>query len=164
MLALQNDVTTAGILKERLRDARRRTDEIFAIVKSDALFEQPIPDRHRIIFYIGNLEAFDWILLGERVFGLKSFHPPFDRLFAFGIDPVGGGLPDDQPSDWPAPEQVTAYAAKIRNILDDSLRESSPDSTFQESPRNILLNVAIEHRLMHAETLAYRLHQLPLVR
>ena len=28
-------------------------------------------------------------------------------------------------------------------------------------PPSQLLNVAIEHRLMHAETLAYMLHQLP---
>ena len=31
-------------------------------------------------------------------------------------------------------------------------------------PLSTLLNVAIEHRLMHAETLAYMLHQLPLDR
>ena len=53
-------------------------------------------------FYVGHLEAFDWNLLHENVLGLKSFHPEFDRLFAFGIDPVGGGLPSDQPSDWPS--------------------------------------------------------------
>jgi gamma-glutamyl hercynylcysteine S-oxide synthase len=164
MLATPNDVLAAGALKERLRDARRRTDELFALVKSDALYDRPIPERHRIIFYIGHLEAFDWNLLGERAFGLKSSHPPFDRLFAFGIDPVGGGLPDDQPSDWPQEEQVRDYAAKVRNILDDSLREGSPDTNSQEFPLGTLLNVAIEHRLMHAETLAYMLHQLPLDR
>ncbi len=31
-------------------------------------------------------------------------------------------------------------------------------------PLDTLLNVAIEHRLMHVETLAYMLHQLPLDR
>ena len=31
----------------------------------------------------------------------------------------------------------------------------------QDIPPSQLLNVAIEHRLMHAETLAYMLHQLP---
>ena len=162
MLATQTDVSAPGVLEERLPDARRRSDEIFALVKPDALYERPIPERHRIIFYIGHLEAFDWNLLGERVFGLKSFHPSFDRLFAFGIDPVGGGLPDDQPSDWPVAEQVREYAARIRNILDDKLREGPPETRSQEFPLSTLLNVAIEHRLMHAETLAYMLHQLPL--
>jgi len=162
MLTTQNDVKASGVLKERLREARYRSDEIFSLVKRDALYKRPIPERHRIIFYIGHLEAFDWNLLGERVFGLKSFHPSFDHLFAFGIDPVGGGLPDDRPSDWPVAERVREYASKVRSILDDNLREDPPEAYSQEFQLNTLLNVAIEHRLMHAETLAYMLHQLPL--
>jgi iron(II)-dependent oxidoreductase len=162
MLATQSEVSVTGVLSERLKDARRRTDQVFSLVKAEALYERPIPERHRIIFYIGHLEAFDWNLLAERVFGLKSFHPSLDRLFAFGIDPVGGGLPDDQPSDWPSLEQVHEYAAKVRNILDDNLRKGAFDTKYQEFPSSVLLNVAIEHRLMHAETLAYMLHQLPL--
>jgi ergothioneine biosynthesis protein EgtB len=164
MLATQNDVIAPGVLKQRLQEARRVTDEIFSLVKPDALYDRPIPERHRIVFYIGHLEAFDWNLLGERVFGLKSFHPSFDRLFAFGIDPVGGGLPNDQSSDWPNVEHVRAYVAKVRNNLDDNLRDGRTETHSQEFPLSTLLNVAIEHRLMHAETLAYMLHQLPLDR
>jgi iron(II)-dependent oxidoreductase len=162
MLATQNDAAMMQELQQRLAVARRRTDELFSLVKPDALYERPIPERHRIIFYIGHLEAFDWNLLGERVFGLKSFHPEFDRLFAFGIDPVGGGLPDDQPSAWPPVRQVHEYAAKIRQILDESLGRGISESSLPEFSLATLLNVAAEHRLMHAETLAYMLHQLPL--
>jgi ergothioneine biosynthesis protein EgtB len=161
MLATQNDSATMQELQQRLVDARQRTDELFSLAKPDALYERPIAERHRIIFYIGHLEAFDWNLLGERVFSLKSFHPEFDRLFAFGIDPVGGGLPDDQPSAWPPVQQVHEYATKLRLILDDSLARGISDSTSSEFSLATLLNVAIEHRLMHAETLAYMLHQLP---
>jgi ergothioneine biosynthesis protein EgtB len=104
-------------------------------------------------------------LLHENVFGLKSFHPEFDRLFAFGIDPVGGGLPSDHPSDWPALESVFEYVRKIRAALDDKLSQLHSDSeelTRDGFSLKTLLNVAIEHRLMHVETLAYMLHQLPL--
>src|SRR5208282_2098842 len=82
--------------------------------KPDFLYERPIAERHRIVFYIGHLEAFDWNLFHERALGLKNFHPEFDRLFAFGIDPVGGGLPTDQPSDWPTTAAVREYVRKIR--------------------------------------------------
>jgi ergothioneine biosynthesis protein EgtB len=162
MLATQNDAAMMQELQQRLVDARRRTDELFSLVKPDALYERPIPERHRIIFYIGHLEAFDWNLLGERVFGLKSFNPEFDLLFAFGIDPVGGGLPDDQPSAWPPAKQVYEYAGKLRHILDESLATGMSESASAGFSLATLLNVAIEHRLMHAETLAYMLHQLPL--
>src|ERR1700689_2939413 len=96
-------------LLRQLADARQRSDELFAVVKPEFLYERPIAERHRIIFYIGHLEAFDWNLFHERVLGLKSFHPEFDRLFAFGIDPVGGGLPSDQPADWPSLTAVRDY-------------------------------------------------------
>ena len=78
-------------LHTRLLDARLRTDELFRVVREEALYERPIPERHRIIFYVGHVEAFDWNLLGDRAFGLRSFQRTFDQLFAFGIDPVGAG-------------------------------------------------------------------------
>src|SRR5580700_1757528 len=167
MLATQSEVITRHDLIEQLADARRRSDGLFAVVKPDSLYERPIAERHRIIFYVGHLEAFDWNLFHERVLGLKSFHPEFDRLFAFGIDPVGGGLPTDQPADWPSIGAVQDYVRKIRAALDDKLSEALLDPSLSTSDGfslTTLLNVAIEHRLMHAETLAYMLHQLPLDR
>jgi iron(II)-dependent oxidoreductase len=164
MLATQNDSTVRRDLGEQLAAARRQTDSLFALVKPDLLYERPIAERHRIVFYIGHLEAFDWNLFHERILGLESFHPEFDRLFAFGIDPVGGGLPTDQPADWPSITAVQDYVRKIRGALDENLARAL-DSDFPASdgfPLNTLLNVAIEHRLMHAETLTYMLHQLPL--
>jgi gamma-glutamyl hercynylcysteine S-oxide synthase len=156
-------------LMERLSDARRRSDELFNLVRAGSLYERPIPERHRIIFYVGHLEAFDWNLLNGSVFrlesGLNSLHPEFDRLFAFGIDPVGGGLPSDLPSDWPPLDAVRDYVNHVRNTLDENLASTilEPNSQTRDGfPLRTLLNVAVEHRLMHVETLAYMLHQLPL--
>jgi ergothioneine biosynthesis protein EgtB len=147
---------------ERLADARSRTDRLFAIVRPDAIYDRPIPERHRILFYIGHLEAFDWNLLGRQLFQLDSAQPDYDRLFAFGIDPVDGGLPADQPSDWPGRAEVERYNRRLRDRLDRQLERVSWSDPDQPLLRDgVILNVAIEHRLMHAETLAYMLHQLP---
>ena len=97
MLVAQKNVEVRHQLLERLSEARVRTDEIFNMVRPDSICERPIAERHRIIFYLGHLEAFDWNLLRERILGMKAFHPDYDRLFAFGIDPVNGALPSDQP-------------------------------------------------------------------
>jgi len=102
MLAAEESVVVPHELMKRMSDARQRSDALFSLVRTGSLYERPIPERHRIIFYVGHLEAFDWNLLNERAFGLKSEHPEYDRLFAFGIDPVGGGLPADLSSDWPS--------------------------------------------------------------
>ena len=166
MLTAQRDPVVTHRLLERFEDARQKSDALFEIVRPEALYDRPIPERHRIVFYIGHLEAFDWNLLHEPVFGLKAFNPELDRLFAFGIDPVGGGLPTDQVPDWPVIERVCEYVQGVRSALDQKMSEDF-DAQIQARDGfalDTLLNVAIEHRLMHVETLAYMLHQLPLNR
>ncbi|MFZ3263175.1 MAG: SUMF1/EgtB/PvdO family nonheme iron enzyme [Terriglobales bacterium] len=163
---MRNHATVRSNLLERVADARRHSDALFGIVQPASLYDRPIPERHRIIFYVGHLEAFDWNLLHESVFGLRSFHPEFDRLFAFGIDPVDGGLPSDRPSDWPSLGSVRDYVTRIRFALDEKLEriQDAHTDTRDKFSLDTLLNVAIEHRLMHVETLAYMLHRLPLDR
>jgi len=95
MLAVHAGTEIKPELMARLREARAETDRLFDHVKPEFLYERPIPERHRIVFYVGHLEAFDWNLLRERVLERTSFHSEFDNLFAFGIDPVDGGLPTD---------------------------------------------------------------------
>ena len=138
-------------LASSLDRAREETDRLFALVRPDSLYERPIPERHRILFYVGHLEAFDWNLIGRYALDAPSFHPGFDRLFAFGIDPPPGRLPEDRPSDWPSPAEVERYNQRVRDEI-DSRMDAVPEQ---------LVHVAIEHRLMHAETFAYILHQLP---
>jgi len=147
-------------LRARLAEARRLTDELFAIVRPEAMYERPIPQRHRLIFYLGHLEAFDWNLLSGRALGLPPFNPAFDKLFAFGIDPVGGRLPTDAEADWPKREEIEQYQGKVREKLDAEL-EKGVQSARGERPELItMVETAIEHRLMHLETLAYLLHRL----
>jgi formylglycine-generating enzyme required for sulfatase activity len=137
-------VDSARILLE-LKDARRSTDALFALLKPGAEYERPIAERHRIVFYIGHLEAFDWNLL--RTDGRQS---DLDRLFAFGIDPELGSGPTDTPADWPTIEQLRAYVTDRRMRVNREI----------ESAEELRVHVAIEHRLMHAETLAYLFHRL----
>lgn len=142
-------------LRLRFAGSRKETDRLFAILIPSALYLRPIPERHRIVFYIGHLEAFDWNLLRDHL-GLEPFHPEFDRLFAFGIDPVDGGLPSDQPGDWPSMSEVLSYRSHIRQRLDSALANAPESEDLIQ-----LMNIAVEHRLMHAETLEYMFHQLP---
>ena len=134
---------------DTLAHARTVTDELFSTVHPDALYERPIPERHRIVFYLGHLEAFDWNLIARHTLDRPAFHAEFDHLFAFGIDPPPGRLPQDTPSDWPSIAEIERYCRRVRDELDTL---PIPDQ---------LRHVAVEHRLMHAETLAYIVHQLP---
>lgn len=147
-------------LLKRLNEARAETDNLFTLICPEAIYERPIPERHRLIFYLGHLEAFDWNLIARGALDVPSIHPKYEKLFAFGIDPVDGKLPHDVPSDWPTMDEVTAYNERLRERIDKAL--VAPQTDLPPLIANgTLVNVAIEHRLMHAETLAYLLHQLP---
>ena len=47
-------------IRKELSAARACTDSIFSLFQPETLYERPIPERHRVIFYLGHLEAFDW--------------------------------------------------------------------------------------------------------
>jgi len=133
-------------MQARLSAARTETDGLFDMLAPAAMYERPISERHRIIFYLGHFEAFDRnMICGPSVSEL-------DGLFARGIDPVDGKLPDDAPGDWPSIETIRQYNRQARASVDKAL-DAATDS--------LMFHVAVEHRLMHAETLAYMFHWLP---
>lgn len=143
--------TLSTAFAAEMQAARSRTDELFALLSPGALYERPVPERHRLIFYLGHLEAFDWNLICRTTLGVPSFHPTFDKLFAFGIDPQPGREPADIPEDWPSIGEVQRYGMTTRNTIDGLLANVPLD----------IVQTAIEHRLMHAETFSYLIHNLP---
>src|SRR3954447_26013440 len=110
---------------QMLAHARAITDDLFRLVRPDSMYERPIPERHRLIFYLGHLEAFDWNLIGQWALSAPVFQPEFDKLFAFGIDPDETGLPKDAPADWPRVAEIERYNACVRQALDPLLAEVS---------------------------------------
>jgi formylglycine-generating enzyme required for sulfatase activity len=138
-------------LRVELAYAREQTDRLFRLISPDALYSRPIAERHRLIFYLGHFDAFDWNLLARRGLGESAFHPEFDCLFERGIDPPPGEAPVDTAKDWPRREEVESYNSRTRQWLDRHLDELDP----------ALLQMGIEHRHMHAETFAYLMHNLP---
>ncbi|MGA3294755.1 MAG: SUMF1/EgtB/PvdO family nonheme iron enzyme [Candidatus Acidiferrales bacterium] len=161
MATFQTAPTLHPKLLSRLEEARARTNALFELLPPNSFYDRPVAERHRLIFYLGHLEAFDWNLL-SGVLDIAPHDAEFDKLFAFGIDPVGGGLPTDTPSDWPSIAEVESYNRLVRERLDGELQGLRALRSKEPALADgTLLQVAIEHRLMHAETLAYLLHNLP---
>jgi ergothioneine biosynthesis protein EgtB len=168
MISAAHAGTSRSLLLARLAEARRRTDALLDMVPASRLLERPIPDRHRFVFYLGHLEAFDWNLLSERLEGARE-SSELDTLFAFGIDPVEGNAPDEAASAWPDAATIRAYNRDVRHVLDTSLPHALDAERFGEhfggaTPVATLIDAAIEHRLMHAETLAYMISHSSIAR
>src|SRR3989442_9199645 len=126
--------TSTTHLAQTLAQARAAPDALFGLVRPGAFHDRPVPERHRTIFYFGHLEAFDWNLVRQAA-GVPSFHPEFDQLFAFGIDPDPGQLPQDKRSDWPERAEVKHYNLRARQPIDETSNQVS----------EIVLSVALKH-------------------
>ncbi|MFL6415815.1 MAG: SUMF1/EgtB/PvdO family nonheme iron enzyme [Bryobacteraceae bacterium] len=139
--------TKTDLLKE-IRKARVASDQLFQVLTPEALYERPIAERHRVIFYVGHLDGFDSIQICREGLGLKSKDSELDSLFQAGIDPDSSNLPTDTPADWPTRSQVSEYVRRCREHVDTHL-EKAPEE---------VVHMALEHREMHLETLAYMFH------
>ncbi|MGI8961151.1 MAG: SUMF1/EgtB/PvdO family nonheme iron enzyme [Bryobacteraceae bacterium] len=144
------EAATANLIQE-LHSARIESDRLFSILKHEALYERPIAERHRVIFYIGHLDGFDSIQICREALRIRSPDAELDALFQAGIDPDSAHLPVDKPSDWPTLERVKAYVERCRKSVDENLERAPEDVVY----------MALEHRLMHLETLAYMFHNFP---
>ncbi|HTZ00275.1 MAG TPA: SUMF1/EgtB/PvdO family nonheme iron enzyme [Rhodocyclaceae bacterium] len=145
-----------------LAKARPRTDALFELVPQELLYARTIPERHRLAFYLGHVDAFDANLLLGDAAGLQPSFKALSRRFAFGIDPVGGNLPNEAAHDWPPIADIRRYVAEARSRIDDWLPRAQ--GLIDGVPVATLLHTAIEHRLMHAETLAYLINRLPIAK
>jgi ergothioneine biosynthesis protein EgtB len=146
---------------ERLRACWSRSDEIFDLLEPGALHEQPIALRHPLVFYLGHLPAFSWNQVCRGVLEMPSFRSEFDSLFERGIDPMGVDHYESS-AEWPLVDEVIEYRDRVRRELLDAV-EPVADRADRDplAERGRIFEVAIEHELMHQETLQYILQQLP---
>jgi ergothioneine biosynthesis protein EgtB len=146
---------------ERLRACWSRSDEIFHLLEPDALHEQPIALRHPLIFYLGHLPAFAWNQVCRGVLEMPPFRPEFDSLFERGIDPMGVDHYESS-AEWPVVNEVIEYRDRVRKELFDAIEPVADRAGVDPlAERGRIFEVAIEHELMHQETLQYILQQLP---
>jgi ergothioneine biosynthesis protein EgtB len=155
------------LLREKFTAAWARTDELFAIVRHQAMLAQPIVWRHPFIFYVGHLPAFSWNQICGGILNWPSFNPYFDDLFCRGIDPdVDTGechWHPDVPEQWPGLKETTAYRDHVRGAILDSLDKVArcfSNDVMAQGGR--VFDMVLEHECLHQETLLYMLQQLPI--
>ena len=132
----------------------RQSDDVFKLIKLEALPMRPIPLRHPFIFYLGHLPAFSW---NQLIFsGVEnSIHAEFERLFERGIDPLTHSSAENARLDvWPAVSEITSFRDEVRTRVKESLL----DGRFDSIP-NVIHGI-VEHEVMHVETLLYMVHEL----
>ena len=141
---------------------RARTAEIFNLLSDDAYYDQPIAQRHPIVFYEGHIPAFSLNTLVKKALGKPGIDERLERLFARGIDPEETDTGSTSRFVWPDRAQVRAFVEAADKMVIDALAHETLDV-----PGHPLLDRAeavytiLEHEAMHQETLLYMWHRLP---
>lgn len=155
-------MSTESALRAALQAAWSRSDQIFGLLPDGALLERPISLRHPVLFYVGHLPAFSWNQVGRGALGLGDHDAELDALFERGIDPADEAQAQEQSiAAWPSLDRVHAYRDAVRERLLGLVEVvlARPEDPVCRGGR--ILHVALEHELMHQETLLYMLQHVP---
>lgn len=137
-----------------------RYEQLFEVLASDeAYFRKPIPLRHPLIFYFGHTATFFVNklvlagLLSERI------NPPFESMFAIGVDEMSWDDLGEAHYDWPTVAEVRAYRGQVRAAVDDLIANLplTLPITWDHLWWPILMG--IEHERIHLETSSVLIRQ-----
>ena len=152
--------------RQKFEACWKRTDFLFSLLTEEGFLERPIGLRFPFLFYMGHFQAFNWKQFIHYL-GLQTSTAEFDALFERGIDPdVETGECHPHSGDihadkeyWPSISQVKSYQEEIRSRTISSLGAlcSYGKSDFGGTK---VLDLCLEHELMHQETLLYMFVQL----
>ena len=150
-------------LADWYRSNRRRSQQLFDLVRPEAYYSRPIALRNPIVFYEGHLPGFSVNTLVKKALGRPGVDERLERLFARGIDPEDEAAASrSQRDQWPSRDEVQRFAEDCDALILEALA-SAP----LEQPGHPLLHEAqavyaiLEHEAMHQETMLYMWHQLP---
>lgn len=152
----------ADVFAQRLQAAWQRSDLILGLIPYQYLLDRPIGLRHPFLFYLGHLPAFAWNQVGRGALELPHFDKHLDLLYERGIDPEDEGCAHSQSlSQWPTVAETLAYRDAVRVAIVTRIPQvlARPQDILCEHGR--VLNLVIEHELMHQETLLYMLAECP---
>lgn len=160
LLPVRLDRVTREALLDYFENTWSLYDWLFeSITESGALYSNPDPLRHPLIFYLGHTAAFYLNKLqdaGVIEHGIDERH---DDLFARGVDPKNSK--DLEHFEWPAEEVVWAYRRKAFEIVREVIETADLSQPITDSHPLWSLMMGFEHDRIHFETSSVLIRQYP---
>ena len=155
--------------REEIRQAFHATFSLDASVfehlaNSSAWFDKPIALRLPLIFYFGHTATFyinKFVVAGIL---LDHLDARLESMFAVGVDEMSWDDLDDSHYDWPTVEEVRAYRQRVRDTVDQVIRELPLSLPIRWDSRWWAVLMAIEHEYIHLETSSVLVRQSPIGR
>ncbi len=142
-------------------DNRRRSQALFELLDDDTYYERPIPLRQPVAFYEGHIPAFSVICFLRRALNHPGIDPTLETLFARGIDPSDqSAAAKSAIDDWPTRAAVRAFADQADDTILNALAHAPIEGKAPPARyRGQGAFTALEHEVMHQETLLYMWHR-----
>lgn len=148
-------------LLEQFERNRRRMNMLYETLPDDAYYSRPITLRNPLVFYEGHVPAFSHAHVVCKALGGPQIDEGLEKLFERGIDPhestLGAKARGNEADHWPARGEVISFRdeadKRVREAIESALGD--PDGPLEAVHR------ALEHEMMHHETLMYLWHGLP---
>ncbi|MCB9761872.1 MAG: 5-histidylcysteine sulfoxide synthase [Alphaproteobacteria bacterium] len=132
---------------------------LFDALQGDALYAQPDPLRHPLVFYWGHTAAFYINKLVMAGFLPKGPNPRFEELFAKGVDPACAGDLDCV-NLWPSRDDVRAYRAEAHAIIRGVMERAELEPRIDDRSPHWSILMGLEHDRIHFETSSVLFRQL----
>jgi 5-histidylcysteine sulfoxide synthase/putative 4-mercaptohistidine N1-methyltranferase len=152
------------VLGEQIRAYFHQTADLYEslfenLASDEAYYTKSISLRHPLIFYFGHTNTFfiNKLILSGLI--TKRVNPKFESMFAVGVDEMGWDDVNSQNYNWPTVDEVRAYRAEVRQVVDQLISELPLNLPIDwKNPWWVIL-MGIEHERIHLETSAVLIRQ-----
>ncbi|HHG83304.1 MAG TPA: 5-histidylcysteine sulfoxide synthase, partial [Bacteroidetes bacterium] len=135
---------------------------LFSSIHSDeALYVNPDPRRHPLIFYLGHTAVFYVNKLMATGVITERINPEFEHLFAVGVDPATVKELDISAA-WPSVDAVRAYRQKVFTLVLTVIDKADFSGKIDWDHPLWALFMGLEHDRIHFETSSALIRQYPL--
>ena len=118
--------------------------------------------RHPLIFYYGHTAVFFINKLHVANLIPDRLDPELESMLAIGVDEMSWDDLNESNYNWPTLEQVKAYRAKVRQLVDDFIMQAPITLPIGWHDPMWIVMMGIEHERIHLETTSVLIRQLPL--
>jgi len=161
---IQLNQASPEVLGEQIRAYFHQTADLYEslfdnLASDEAYYTKSISLRHPLIFYFGHTNTFfiNKLILSGLI--TKRVNPKFESMFAVGVDEMGWDDVNSQNYNWPTVDQVRAYRAEVRQVVDQLISELPLNLPIDwKSPWWVIL-MGIEHERIHLETSSVLIRQ-----
>ena len=160
VLAGGNAAAKREEIREYFHSTLDRYEQLFETLRGDAAyFKKPISLRHPLIFYLGHTATFftNKLLLAGLI--TERIDPKMESMFAVGVDEMSWDDLDTTHYDWPSVEEVRAYRRRMRETVDQLIRETPLTLPIEWDSPWWTIMMGIEHERIHLETSSVLIRQ-----